>query len=62
MSFLNELYFTFLSHLFFRVDVGGFSSGAKMYLAPNVFPVLGLSCRDHEREDSFGDCDHPEQC
>lgn len=41
MCFLNELYFTFISHLFFRLDIGSFSSAAKMHLArKQIFPVL----------------------
>lgn len=41
MCFLNELYFAFISHLFFRLDIGGFSSAAKMHLAlKKIFPVL----------------------
>lgn len=62
ICFLNELYFTFISHLFFRLDIDGFSFAAKMHLALlKIFPVrvpAQVTYRNRERSDSDGNCDH----
>lgn len=62
MCFLHELYFTFISHLFFRLDIDGFSFAAKMHLALwKTFPAqvpAQVTYRICERSDHGGNSDH----
>lgn len=51
MCFLNELYFTFITHLFFRLDTDSFSFSAKMHLAQVTY-------RNCERSTAMETCDH----